>query len=258
MKPITGKALGIVPVRLGSSRLPRKAMLHECGQRPLFLHTVFQAKKARLLDDVVVATDSQEIFEESEKAGIRALMTGPEARTGSERCAMALPALPEAGILIDVQGDWPEVPPDDLDALVESLRDPSRPSIATLACRLDSEEDFQNPHVVKVVKGHQDQALYFSRAPIPSSKAGVFTGDPGWHLGRRHVGVYGFRKDALARLPSLPDSPLEDREELEQLRWLAAGLAITVLASKGRPRGIETREDYEAFLTRLSPHSGRT
>ena len=258
MKAHVGSALGIVPVRLGSSRLPRKAMLEECGQFPLFLHTVFQAAKARLLDEVVVATDSEEIRQRAKEAGVRALMTGPEARTGSERCAMALPALPEAEILIDVQGDWPEVPPEDLDSLVESLQDPARPSIATLCCPLDSEEDFQNPHVVKVVRGRLGQALYFSRAPIPSSKAGVFTGDPGWHQGRRHVGVYGFRKETLARLPSLSDSPLEEREELEQLRWLASDLAISVLPSKGRPRGIETREDYEAFLTRLSPHSGRT
>ncbi|MEZ5990177.1 MAG: 3-deoxy-manno-octulosonate cytidylyltransferase [Planctomycetota bacterium] len=256
MSPAGGAAIAIVPVRLGSARLPRKALLEECGRRPLFLHTVAQAGRATLLDEVVVATDSDEVRERAEEAGVRVVMTGPEARTGSERCAMALPALPEAGIVIDVQGDWPEVPPEDLDALVEALRGDGEADIATLSCALDSEADFRNPHVVKVVTGARDQALYFSRAPIPSSKGGVFSGDKGWRLGRRHVGVYAVRRAALASLPDLPDSPLEQREELEQLRWLAAGLTILVLPSKGRPRGIETRDDYEGFLTRLSRSRG--
>jgi 3-deoxy-manno-octulosonate cytidylyltransferase (CMP-KDO synthetase) len=153
----SGRAIAIVPVRLGSSRLPGKALLDESGL-PLFAHTVQAARRSEKLDDVVVATDSPEVLRKGEELGIHCLETSEHPRTGSERCAEALAQLPDAEIVIDVQGDWPEVHGKDLDALVAALRAPGC-EIATLSCPLDEAADFANPHVVKVVIAENGSAL---------------------------------------------------------------------------------------------------
>jgi 3-deoxy-manno-octulosonate cytidylyltransferase (CMP-KDO synthetase) len=250
----SGRAIAIVPVRLGSSRLPGKALLDESGL-PLFAHTVQAARRSEKLDDVVVATDSPEVLRKGEELGIHCLETSEHPRTGSERCAEALAQLPDAEIVIDVQGDWPEVHGKDLDALVAALRAPGC-EIATLSCPLDEAADFANPHVVKVVIAENGSALYFSRAPIPSCKSPEQDLE-GWRSARRHVGIYGFRRATLQGLHGQPSSTLEEREELEQLSWLHRGLSIRVLEARGRPRGIETRADYEAFVERIGTEDER-
>jgi 3-deoxy-manno-octulosonate cytidylyltransferase (CMP-KDO synthetase) len=197
----SGRAIAIVPVRLGSSRLPGKALLDESGL-PLFAHTVQAARRSEKLDDVVVATDSPEVLRKGEELGIHCLETSEHPRTGSERCAEALAQLPDAEIVIDVQGDWPEVHGKDLDALVAALRAPGC-EIATLSCPLDEAADFANPHVVKVVIAENGSALYFSRAPIPSCKSPEQDLE-GWRSARRHVGIYGFRRATLQGLHGQP------------------------------------------------------
>ncbi len=248
-KPRLATRIGIVPVRLGSSRLPGKALLEESGQ-PLFVHTVRAAREASLLDELVVASDSEEVLASCEQHGIRGLRTSDAPRSGSERCAEALAQLPDAKIVIDVQGDWPEVDGEDLDRLVRSL-DSGAAGIATLCCPLDHKGDFYDPHVVKVVRASNGQALYFSRAPIPGCKSPEEDAQ-GWTQARRHVGIYGFRRELLEGLQGQPSSSLEEREELEQLSWLHAGHKILVLDAAGRPRGIETRSDYDAFVRRIA------
>jgi 3-deoxy-manno-octulosonate cytidylyltransferase (CMP-KDO synthetase) len=227
-------------------------MLRDSGA-PLFLHTVKQAQKAKTLSQVFVASDSPQVIEATEQEGVQALPTSTRPRTGSERCAEALNSPTMEGspeIIIDVQGDWPEVAPMDLDRLVEALiADPSA-QVATLACPLDGPEDLSSPHVVKVLTRPDQQALYFSRAPIPGTKEGMSCQNH-WKEAARHVGVYAFRRKALLGLSQLPDSRLEKLEELEQLRWLEAGWRILVLNTDQRPRGIETLEDYKAFLQRI-------
>ena len=241
-------AVAIVPVRLGSQRLPGKAMLAETG-KPLFLHTWQRAVEAKLFEAVFVATDSDEVAAACDAQGAKVLRTSPTPRTGSERCAEAALQIPDKyGIVVDIQGDWPEVEPRDLDALVECLRTYKAPT-ATLAVALksgDAEHDarFLDPNVVKVVRGLDGKALYFSRAPIPYQR------DPSPLPRLHHVGVYAFTREVLRKIPKLKSSGLDTCESLEQLRFLENGIQMQVLDAHGDPLGIETRADYDAFLKR--------
>lgn len=238
------RAAAIVPVRVGSQRLPRKALLRESGL-PLFLHTVLQARKARSLCGVWVATDDDEVANEAAARDVPVLRTSATPRTGSERVAEAAPAI-DAAALIDIQGDWPEVHPDDLDALADQLL--SGAAVCnTLAAPLVDPARAQDPNVVKVVRGRDGNALYFSRAAIPYRRQ-----DAGVPL-LRHIGVYGFERRTLLRIPALPSSGLDETEGLEQLRFLENGIAMQVLDAHGDPWGIENRADYDAFLQRLYP-----
>ncbi|MCC6781557.1 MAG: 3-deoxy-manno-octulosonate cytidylyltransferase [Planctomycetes bacterium] len=238
-------AVAIVPVRIGSQRLPGKAMLAESG-RPLFLHTWQRAVESRRFDGgVYIATDSDEVADATQSVGGLVLRTSETPRTGSERCAEAAAQLPDGvGYVVDIQGDWPEVEPADLDALVDCLRGGAAPT-ATLAVPLRDEARFADPNVVKVVRGLDGKALYFSRATIPYPR------DPSPLPRLRHVGVYAFTRETLARIPALPSSGLAEAESLEQLRFLENGIAMQVLDARGEPWGIETRTDYDAFLHRL-------
>ena len=244
--PAQTGTIAIIPVRVDSQRLPGKALLAETGQ-PLFLHTCEQARKADCFDQVRVATDSDEVAEAADAAGFAPVMTSATPRTGSERCAEAAAAI-DGEIFIDIQGDWPEVEPLDLRALVERLKQPdtidSDRACATLCVPLSDTKKVADPNVVKVVRGHDGRALYFSRLPIPYQRK-----DPGPLL--RHIGVYGFTRNTLLRLPDLPSSGLDETEGLEQLRFLENDIRIDVLDAHGDPWGIECREDYDAFLTRI-------
>jgi 3-deoxy-manno-octulosonate cytidylyltransferase (CMP-KDO synthetase) len=234
-------ALAIIPVRVGSQRLPGKALLTESG-KPLFLHTCDQARKCANIDQVAVATDDDRVAEIAHKDGLLVLRTSPAARTGSDRCAEAARAVPCKAVL-DIQGDWPEVDPRDLEALVEQLLR-GQAVCNTLCVPLTDPEALANPNVVKVVRGLNGKALYFSRATVPYVKEGSFTV-------RRHIGVYGFTRDVLLRVPDLPSSGLAEAESLEQLRFLENDIPMHVLDARGCPWGIETRADYDAFLRRL-------
>ncbi|GAB4141790.1 MAG: 3-deoxy-manno-octulosonate cytidylyltransferase [Planctomycetota bacterium] len=234
------RALAIVPVRVSSQRLPRKALLRESG-KPLFLHTCDRARMARNIDEVWVATDDGEVAEAAEDEGLRVARTSSRPRTGSERCAEALSLL-QGDFVLDIQGDWPEIDPEDLDAMVDQLRAGVRCN--TLAARLDDEAAAGNPEVVKVVRGLSGKALYFSRAKVPFVRHGPFDLF-------RHIGVYGFERSVLLSVPGLPSSGLAEAESLEQLRFLENDIPIHVLEARGSPWGIETRSDYDAFLTRL-------
>jgi 3-deoxy-manno-octulosonate cytidylyltransferase (CMP-KDO synthetase) len=236
------QALAIVPVRVGSQRLPGKALLRESGQE-LFLHTCDRARQARNVDLVLVATDDDQVEAAARRAGYAVARTSPACRTGSERCAEAAAAIPCRAVL-DIQGDWPEVAPADLEALVDQLLAGAAVT-NTLCARLDDPAVASNPNVVKVVRGGNGKALYFSRAAIPFVKEGAYAL-------LRHIGVYGFRRDALLAVPGLPSSGLAEAESLEQLRFLENDLPMHVLDASGDPWGIETRADYDAFLARLA------
>ncbi len=239
-KPI--RALAIIPVRVGSQRLPGKALLRESGQE-LFLHTCDQAKKAQNIDRVVVATDDDVVEAAAKRHGYGVVRTSPACRTGSERCAEAAAAIPCDAVL-DIQGDWPEVAPRDLEAIVAQLLRGEAES-NTLCVPLTDPEVAANPNVVKVVRGRNGKAMYFSRAVIP------FVKECAYPL-RRHIGVYGFTRTTLLRIPPLPSSGLAEAESLEQLRFLENDIAMHVLDAEGDPWGIETRSDYDAFLRRLA------
>jgi 3-deoxy-manno-octulosonate cytidylyltransferase (CMP-KDO synthetase) len=245
------QALAIIPVRVGSQRLPGKALLKESGQE-LFLHTCDQAKKAQNIDLVCVATDNDDVEAAAKRSGYEVIRTSAACRTGSERCAEAAQQI-DCRAVLDIQGDWPEVAPTDLESLVAQLLN-GESHCNTLCAELTNQKAIDNPNVVKVVRSGNGKALYFSRQAIPhraqptesaSMQASAFPI-------LRHIGVYGFARDTLLRIPGLPSSGLAETESLEQLRFLENDIQMHVLDAQGNPWGIETREDYDSYLQRLT------
>lgn len=231
----------VIPARFGSSRLPGKPLLAETG-KPLIQHTWERVAAAFGRDSVVVATDDLRIHETVEAFGGRAIMTSSAHKTGTDRVA-EVAEKGQAPYVLNVQGDEPDVDPDDLVALIEPLRQGA--DMATLVWPSRDEEAFGCPHTVKVA-AEGDRALYFSRAKIPYDRdKGGF---PGEFL--IHLGVYGYRRDVLLDLSQRPQTALERTESLEQLRALAAGYTIRVRRARVRPIGIDTPEDYRRFVLR--------
>jgi 3-deoxy-manno-octulosonate cytidylyltransferase (CMP-KDO synthetase) len=237
-------ALIVIPARAGAQRLPGKPLLAETG-KALVVHTLEAARRARCARRVAVATDDERIAAAVRAAGGEALLTSPDCRSGTDRTAEAARALPGEDLVLNCQGDEPEVDPAALDALADAMEaDPATP-MGTLAAPLRSDAEFAAPSVVKVVADAAGFALYFSRAPIPFRREAAA---PDRRL--RHVGVYAFRRAFLEEFARTPQSPLERVEVLEQLRALEAGARIRVVTVDRAPPGVDTREDYDAFVRR--------
>jgi len=249
-------AVAIVPARLGSTRLPRKMLLRDTG-RYLFEHTVRNVERSPFVERVVLATDSEEIVAAAREVGLEALLTSPEHPSGTDRVHEAVEQLAARKegtfeVVVNVQGDEPELPLRDLETLVLAFADPAV-DMATLRARIVRDEDARDPSVVKVVVDAAGNALYFSRSPIPSldhPSRPMQRNAPGLAGMRRHVGVYAYRPRALARFCALPPGALERTESLEQLRWLEAGGKIRVLEASGQTVGIDTAEHYALFVER--------
>lgn len=229
----------LIPARMASTRLPGKPLLDIAGE-PMIVH-VWRRAQAAHLGSVVVATDAGAIATAVEKAGGRAVMTRRDHVSGSDRIFEALDLVdPEARaqVVVNVQGDLPTLAPDDLKAALQPLADPAV-DIATLAAEIRKPEERTNPNVVKVVgspvSSGRLRALYFTRATAP------YGDGPLYH----HVGLYAYRRAALARFVKLPPSPLELREQLEQLRALEAGMRIDVSIVDSVPLGVDTPHDLE-------------
>ncbi len=235
----------IIPARFGAQRFPGKPLADLAG-RPVIAHVVARASRARGVDVVAVATDDPRIATAAEQAGARAILTGPAA-TGTDRVAEAARTLdPRPDVVVNLQGDEPLVAPEAIEALVEAMRDPGV-SMATLARPLGAGE-LDRPDVVKVVRGRDGDALYFSRAPIPHRRAGGES-----PLARAHVGIYGFSAAFLQRFAALPPGRLEAEESLEQLRALEHGFRIRVADTSYRGFGIDMPEDLERARALLGP-----
>jgi 3-deoxy-manno-octulosonate cytidylyltransferase (CMP-KDO synthetase) len=251
-------AVAIVPARIGSQRLPRKMLLAETGTC-LFEHTVRNLGRCPAIERVVVATDSAEIAEIAKAHGIEARMTRAEHTSGTDRVHEALAQIGAEAIdvVVNVQGDEPELDPGDLAALVAAFADASV-AAATLCGRIASVAEAEAAQVVKVVRDARGDALYFSRSPVPfrahdATRAYARAGAPRWlDVVRRHIGVYAFRPPVLARFCGLGPSALEQLENLEQLRWLEAGERMRVIEARHVPLGIDTRDDYDAFVQRTA------
>jgi 3-deoxy-D-manno-octulosonate cytidylyltransferase len=226
----------VIPARLGATRLPRKPLL-PVGNLPLVVRVAKQARKVRAAAQVIVATDSREIAAVCEQHGERCVMTRDDHPSGTDRVAEVAEQL-DAELIVNVQGDEPFIDPQDLESIIEKLRGQAA-DIVTLKRPISSREDFLNPNVVKVVVRDDNEALYFSRAPIPYDRAGkdAFAG------AYRHIGVYGYTRSALTAMMSAPAHMMEMREGLEQLRALALGLRIMAVSAKSIGRGIDTQED---------------
>ena len=237
--------LGVIPARLDSSRLPGKLLLRETG-RSLLQHTFEAASRATTLDELVVATDSLEIAAEVRRFGGAVEMTG-EHPSGTDRLAEVARRRPGFDVLVNVQGDEPELDPAAVDALAAALTGDPACEMATLSAPLTDPAAFADPANVKVVCDPEGRALLFSRAPIPHPRDGG--GVP--EEARLHVGAYAYRRDFLIRLAELPPSRLERVEKLEQLRALEAGATLRVAEIDHAASGVDTRADYNAFVARL-------
>lgn len=250
------RTVGIIPARLQSSRLPRKLLLDKTG-RPLIQYTWEAACRAKSLDEVIVATDSPEIAASVRDFGGRAEMTGDHP-SGTDRIAeIARRCCPDADILVNVQGDEPEIDPAQIDTLVTLVQQHADCKMATLATPISTLADRDDPACVKVVIAADGRALYFSRAPIPFVRDPADTPSPPlsgsssqqtpWLL---HLGIYAYRREFLLQLTQLPPSRLEQMEKLEQLRALEAGALIQVGIVDHPAVGIDTPEDYARFVRR--------
>jgi 3-deoxy-manno-octulosonate cytidylyltransferase (CMP-KDO synthetase) len=242
--------VAVIPARFASTRLPGKPLLSDTG-RPLIQHVVEAARRAKSLDRVLVATDDERIADAVAGFGGEFVMTRADHPTGTDRVAEVATGLAEARIIVNLQGDEPEISGAALDRVVALLDgDPEAP-MATLATPIRSEAVYRDPSCVKVVLSRTGRALYFSRSAIPHYRDGLpnpaQTEPP---LAYLHLGLYAYRRDFLLGLASLPRSPLEAAERLEQLRVLQAGHPIAVGLVDEPSIGIDTPGDYRRFVER--------
>jgi 3-deoxy-manno-octulosonate cytidylyltransferase (CMP-KDO synthetase) len=253
------KTYGIIPARLQSTRLPRKLLLAETG-KPLIQYAWEAAKRASSLDEVLIATDSDEIASVCRKFGARAELTGDHP-SGTDRIAEVVKrSCSDADLVVNLQGDEPEMDASAIDKLVQAMKGRPEVEMATLATPITSAVILEDRACVKVVCAADGRALYFSRSPIPCYRDGrpeellaelrdAVHGDSQspWLL---HMGIYAYRPEFLLALTQLPPSRLEQLEKLEQLRALESGASILVVQAKHAARGIDTSADYLAFVER--------
>jgi 3-deoxy-manno-octulosonate cytidylyltransferase (CMP-KDO synthetase) len=229
------KAIAVIPARLASTRLSRKA-LRDLGGLPMIGHVYRGVSASPLLDDVIVATDSEEILQVCERHHWKARMTSAEHRSGTERVHEIANAV-AADVYLNVQGDEPLTRPQHIAALLEVMKDPAVlvGTLKTPAAAID----IPNPNAVKVVTDATGRALYFSRATIPHDRDGS---SPAYY---KHLGFYAYRKPALDRFVRMPETALEKAERLEQLRFLENGIPIFVGETPYDTIGVDTEEDLK-------------
>jgi len=245
-------AIILIPARMASTRLPGKPLADIAG-KPMIVQVVSRALESGA-GRVVVATDTEQIAEAVRAAGVEAVMTRADHETGSDRIFEALQAVDpdaKAEVVINLQGDLPTIPPEDISAVLRPL-DRDDTDIATLGVEITDEEEKTNPNVVKIVgsplqaEGTRLRALYFTRATAPWGEGPLY----------HHIGIYAYRRAALERFVSLPPGALERRERLEQLRALEAGMRIDAEIVRSVPLGVDTPADLERARQFLSSTSG--
>lgn len=240
--------IAVIPSRYASTRLPGKPLVDICG-KPMVQHVYERVRRVSLFDEVLVATDNERIANAVEAFGGAACMTSPDCPSGSDRLIEVAKSHP-ADVYVNVQGDEPLVEPASIEKLARTMLDDPSLQMGTL-CYPISAEQAQNPNLVKVVRAHNGNALYFSRSPIPFPRSG---GIAPQYFG--HLGMYAYRREFLMNFGSLPYSPLENTEKLEQLRVLQAGIAIRVLEVEATGPGVDTPEDLEAVRRILTEKAG--
>jgi 3-deoxy-manno-octulosonate cytidylyltransferase (CMP-KDO synthetase) len=230
--------LAVIPARFHSTRLPGKILADIAG-KPMIEHVYRRAAAASRVHAVIVATDDERIAAAVRAFGGAALMTRADHVSGTDRIAEAVTALPCRAV-VNVQGDEPLIEPETIDAAIAPLLADASVEMSTLSRPFQSLEEFNSPHVVKVVTNSSGDALYFSRAPIPYNRS---TSLP--EAARAHVGLYVYRRETLLKLAAAPAAPLEIEESLEQLRALAHGIRIRVVETRHVAAGVDTPEDLE-------------
>lgn len=256
------QVLGVIPARLKSSRLPEKVLLAETG-KPLIQHVYEAAAKAKKIDTLIVATDDQRVVDACSSFGAKAVLTSDKCASGTDRVSEAAQSFPEAEIVLNIQGDEPEMDAGVLDALVAGmLKADAKVEMGTVVTPWPDDIDIQTPGCVKVVCDREGCALYFSRSPIPhirdeAAEAEVKKQNGGVLPFKRHIGLYAYRASFLQQFASMPPSALELAESLEQLRALESGAKIVVVDVEYSGLEVNTAEDYAGFVKRRAEHGER-
>lgn len=231
------KAICIIPARFSSTRLPGKPLKDICG-KPMICRVYERAKLAKSVDEVIVATDDERILNAVEKNFGRAMMTRADHKTGTDRLAEVAEKFPDAEVIVNVQGDEPLIEGSLIDELIAQFDDADL-QMATVAVELTEDAEIKNPNNVKVVIDKNNNALYFSRSPIPYprnfGKSKVY----------KHIGIYAYRRNFLLNFAQMTPTPLEGTESLEQLRALENGYKIRVIKSNCKFIGVDTEEDLK-------------
>ncbi len=229
----------IIPARLNSSRLKNKLLLCAKG-KPIIQWVYEAASKAKLASKVIVAADSEEIFDVVKEFGGNVEMTSNEHKSGSDRIAEVAKRHPEIEYILNLQGDEPQMDPEVIDSLIQALHT-SDANISTLLRKITNKEQIENPNCVKCVFNKDNYALYFSRYPVPyprnAEEAEYYA----------HIGMYAYTRESLLKMTSLPMAMIEKTESLEQLRALYNGMTIKIILTKLNPVGIDTIQDFEKF-----------
>lgn len=240
------KIVVCIPARYASTRFPAKVLAHDTGKY-LVQHTWEQARKAKLPQRVVIAADDERIVQAARTFGAECVLTSPNHQSGTDRIAEAV-GKSDAEIVINVQGDEPQIDPEHIDYLARLLLDNPDAPMATLAAAFATREQIADPNVVKVVVDAKGKAIYFSRSVIPYDRERAGVGEVSHYL--RHIGIYAYRREFLLRITALPQTPLEKLEKLEQLRAIESGYTILVGKVEHTCEGIDTPEQYAAFVKR--------
>ena len=247
------KILAVIPARWASTRFPGKPLALIQG-KPMIQWVAEQAEKARLVSEVVVATDDMRISNAVNKFGGRAIMTSTEHSTGTDRVAEVAETI-ECGIVVNVQGDEPLIPPENIDLVIRPLLDSSELLVSTLMTPLRDLKEMFNPDICKVVADENGRALYFTRAPVPYNReawsdGGHETDQNGTTssiYGFKHIGLYAYTKSFLLQFSRLKASRLENLEKLEQLRILENGYSIRVTETERNSVGVDRLEDLNTI-----------
>lgn len=229
--------VAIIPARWASTRFPGKPLKTLKG-KPIIVHVIEKALACKTVGRVIVATDDRRIFDAVTSTGYSAQMTSPDHQTGTDRIAEVAKGIDDE-IIVNIQGDEPMIDPPSVDRAVNALIKDSGLYVSTL-CIPITEEEFQNPDVVKVITDNNGMALYFSRAPIPYNRAGLKELPM-----KKHLGLYAYRREFLLEYADLKRTELEMAEQLEQLRILQNGVRIKVVTADKDSIGIDTPEDLK-------------
>lgn len=239
------KILGVIPARYGSTRFPGKA-LARLDSRTMLQHVYERVSMARYLQNVIVATDDERIYDEARRFGARVMMTRGDHLSGTDRVAEVASAFEDIELVVNIQGDEPLIDPEAIDtAVLPLLEEPAIP-MGTLKKRIEDSRELSDPNVVKVVTDRFENAIYFSRATIPFAReAGTVSC---FETCFKHIGLYVYRREFLLRYAALPVGPLERTERLEQLRALENGFRIRVVETDYESLGVDTPDDLKRVL----------
>jgi len=242
------KIVVVIPARYGSSRFAGKVLAKKTGKY-LVQHTYERALCAKSVDHALIATDDRRVLDACRQFGARCVMTSEYHQSGTDRIAEAVEKV-DADIIVNLQADEPEIDPNYIDLVAELLAVNPKAQMATLLAPFENPADIANPNIVKCITDAAGKAIYFSRSVIPCDRQAGGVGPVGNY--RRHLGIYAYRKDFLMAYTAMQPSFLEQTEKLEQLRAIENGYTILTATVPRAWDGVDTEEQYEAFVKRMT------